>query len=244
MGDLSGKQLIDRIEKIIGNRTDTSRTNDILVWLNLAQTRIARAHPWRELLGEHEEVAASEKVTLTRAGFPASDILSVHVHYQDRTTRMRQVPYRQYTFIAQKRFGTGGPDSGAIRRRPRLYAVLEDSDEVFLYLWPIPETGVTTTLTIFYRRTPTSLTDGATTSLLQRKDDMLIALAAHIGFHELGMRTDAGQYFAQYTDMLNDAKMQDLERSDRLTTNLGIEESANDVLSGDPWSDPFIRRIS
>lgn len=237
MGDLTGAQLVTRVKRALGLRdaftiTDIDDTNDVLEWLNLAQTRIARSHHFKELRRFID-------VTVTPVGTPATD--QKYTLSNVRSVRMVRVTQdgttQKLTYKPQRQFfkSTTDPanDFATTSTKPTLYTEVDS----ILYLYRIPTNPYD--LEVLYDAWPTPLLNDGTPSDLDKKDDLIINLASSIAFHELGMSEDGNKYYGIYKAMYDEAVEVDNDSPDREVTNC----SDDSTVGYDPVTDPFVRRM-
>lgn len=235
MGTLTREELRAEIRKNTGNRPDST---DIQTRLNrlieLAQTRIARAHDW-------DELQLLDTKSITVVGVPATDkvldLSDVTVRYVHSLVRyvasetpfkLIQMPQRQWAALHL----SVGPDPD-----------LEDATHYVLWtpstaeLWPVPNRN----WTVERRLTtwPATFADDNAKSQLNNKDDLIIALVTHSFFQSLGQREDAQQWFIIYRDMLRDSIVEDQRAPDRSFVPRGIREGV--IENTKPWADPFVK---
>jgi len=237
--------------EILSNLGGLPQNNDNITRINrlidLAALRIARAYGWQEL-----ERTTTDAITVT--GTPATDQVHIPVLVpdggggagtlrswltlirrvgNDTPFKLVRIPERQW---AQMTLGSESPLLTGAATHYRWW-----SDR--LYFYPVPDQNWT--LIQDYKIWPSlNFSDGAGGELpsdLDFKDDMLIALATHNAFQSLGQREDATQWFAIYSDMLQAAINEEMDKPDTAIVNRGISERDSGVVV-DPVKDPFVRR--
>jgi hypothetical protein len=234
--------------EILSNLGGLPQDNDNVIRINrlidLAALRIARAYGWQEL-----ERTTTTAITVT--GTPATDQIvtpSLGIGGQDKLRswltlvrregndtpfKLIRIPERQWAQL------TLGSESPLLTGAATHYRWWSDR----LYFYPVPEQNWT--LIQDYKIWPSlNFADGSGGELasdLDFKDDLIIALATHNAFQSLGQREDAVQWFAIYSDMLQSAINEEMDKPDTAILNRGISERDSGVVV-DPVKDPFVRR--
>lgn len=225
MGTLTLTQLQEEVRSYHGNRTDLDVR--ITRFLNFAQIRLARAYPFPEL---HRFVTATGSFVNDSTDrfltLPANTNAIKDLILEDGTTS-RKLEYISPR-VFDKRF-TGYISRG--RRKPVFYTKWQDCIE----LMPLPD--VAYDYEIRYIIWTTDLVDPGDTSILDRKDELLILLAASIMHHTLGNTTKGAQLFGMFAILLEGViKQEQLEPDQDITS--AVNEG---VITTDYWLNPFIR---
>ena len=231
---LTNSQLLDRIAAGLGNRTDKTRAADYIPWMNLAQERIARKHPW-------EELNTNQTISVTPTGTPVTDkTYSTNTNIRDIQSirfvedanptaerKLVKVPTRQWDKIipAGEELATGAASH---------YMYYADTIEFYR----VPDEAWT--MQIRWTLWPSGAVDDSNPPDLENKDDLILYLALSIGFHELNMTQEGNRNFGIYSQLLPEAIQEDVSNSDTSIIERGISDGQ--VNTGpDPWLDPFQR---
>lgn len=238
MGDLTRLDLVDEVKRNLGNRSTaggTDITSRVIRHLNIAQNRIARKHPFREL-NKVDSVSISitgtlavDKVHQFSAALNLREIHSlIRVFTDERPFKLIGKPHRQWSQIVgvSDEFSVGDPTH------------YNEWEKGKIEFWRIPNRAFT--LVRKYLVWPANLTSDTQVSDLYKKDDVIIAYATSSLFDSLGQREDAGKFFAVGNALYQDAYEEDLERIDDTTIPENISE--DDVGPGNYIIDPFVRR--
>ena len=118
--------------------------------------------------------------------------------------------------------------------RPR-FAYLENSR---IYMVPGPSEDWVLKFS-FYKRAA-DLSDDSTELFPEHIDEAVIAYATYRTFKSLQMHEDAIVWFADYREMIRDAKKMD---HDSVVTHQGTPRGQGRPIAGNYYLDPFIRRV-
>jgi hypothetical protein len=250
-GILTRDELTEEVSKNLAGRAldDDPTYARIYRHLNLAQQRIARAKgvKWSELKEERAiGIAVTGNVNTDAFVDIYAKVLSGSAHKLRRIHSIRIV----------ENLST---DHKLVRRLPRqwdrlfpdsrAYATSTSTSDITNYvewknniqLYRVPAAAYS--LTLRYSRWPTDFstqsTPSTTKSDLDGKDDMIIALATHNLLQSLGMREDAQQWFAIYSDLLRDAKADQDDEPDESRIPDGTSETSAPY-ANEYWRDPFV----
>ena len=230
--------------EVLSNLGGLPQSNDNITRINrlidLAALRIARAYGWEELertttsaITITGDAVQDQTLTPVLLGKLRSWLTLVRRVGSDIPFKLIRLPERQWNQL------TLGSESPLLLGAATHYRWWSDR----LYFYPVPDQNWT--LILDYRIWPALIgTDGAGGELpsdLDFKDDMLIALTTHNAFQSLGQREDATQWFAIYSDMLQAAINEEMDKPDTAIVNRGISERDSGVVV-DPVKDPFVRR--
>jgi len=266
--DLTAANLVTQVKANLGNRTDKTDAN-LLEWLNLAQTRMARRHNWNEL-----HLTTSQTIDpLTSASTfvdGGGTIANYKTYNQKPGTSIISTGHTGETItygngglkaMESVRVSFGDTDGGPYTRS---YMLSYLGRRQFRRLIPNPESSVAiegyqTVFTeeneqlylykipnrkylieIGYFSWPAALVTSP--SDFDGKDDILINLATSIGFHSLGMKESGVQYYAMSEALIQDAIAEDEATPSHVITGKGTSASTTG-LGGDPWNDPFVSSI-
>ena len=225
MGTLTLTQLQDEVRAYHGNRTDLDAR--LTRFLNFAQIRLARAFSFPEL---HKFVTATGSFVNDSTDrfltLPANTHSIKDLVLEDEETS-RKLEYKSPREF--DRMFTGYIARG--RRKPIIYTKWRETIE----LMPLPDEAYD--YEIRYVIWPADLVNGTDTSELDRKDELLILLAASIMHHSLG-NTDKGRnLFGMFRTLLKDTI-----EDEHLEPDQDIKADSNDrVLTDKYWANPFIK---
>ena len=241
-------QLREEIEANLGSRPDDATTqvrlNSII---NLAQMRLAREAPWPELnsFAQVSRVptgaAANDKflVLYGASSYPTLNLESRvrkisalwSISAGGNVTKLIALPERQWNQIIGDAANTTGGGVEATYYTKR--------DNNMIEWWPVP----TATFTLQYEFVlwPDQLVNDNDANGFVEKDDLIVALATHMAFMQLGQKEDAGIYFATYQAMLNNCKESDLTQEDVSFMNRGVSE---DSISFEKFPYDYVNSIS
>lgn len=227
MGTLTLTQLQDEVRSFHGNRTDLD--NRITRFLNFAQIRLARAWCFPELnkfvtaQGSFVNDATDRFITLPANTHSVKDFV-----LEDNETSLKldyKAP-RQFDQLFAGYIARG-------RRKPVIYTKWAE----VLELMPLPD--VAYDYEIRYIIWPVDLVNGTDTSDLDRKDELLILLAASIMHHSLGNTTKGRDLFGMFARLTADVIADEQVEPDQ-----DIKADSNDIIrTGEYWTNPFIRGV-
>ncbi len=233
-------QMRTQVRTALGNRSD--HTDAFLEEnINLSQMRIARLNQWEEL----ERVFDN---TLAITADPRSD---KQFTLPDASNTDTNVDIRDaYSF---RLITNDGKSKKLIFRTPRQFDELHPEPEYFardtpsiytkygntIEMYPVPDTAypVRVRATIW----PTTLTDANPTSLLDRKDDLIISLTTAWLFYLQRNPEEAGRWLRVFKDDLLAALKEQSEIPDLDVLSdfeAAIKHGRN---TGEWWNDPFVR---
>jgi len=232
VGTLTYDQIKTEVLAALGNRADFS-TDRLTVIANLAQMRIARAKRW-------EELDAVTTGTLDYTATPADDkYLTMPTGTRDIYTfrlvlgngESRKLSRKTVTF-----FDRIIPDPAYVSvNKPQMYTLFNDKAE----LWPVPDAAYDYEI----RRCawPLAFTgegDLTQKSDLDEKDDMITALSISWAMQSIGRSDDAARWWIIYTNMLNSAIGEDVEKPDQvIAPDFELGAQAPREYWKDPWVD-------
>ena len=229
MGTLTLDNMKDEVRSNLGERGDME--SRLTRFINLAQTRIARARNWEELKflktadtvynNDDDDKYISAPANLRK-------INSLRLIDGTQSRKLEQKTARAF----DREIPRPLTDS---RDRPRIYIRWGTT----LELYPVPDAAYTLVMrgTVW----PTDLSADADLSLLDRKDDLIMALATNIAWLSIGRLDDAKIFWAVFANGYKDAVGEDIPDSD-----LDILQSSgpNDVAIGPAYyADPFVKSI-
>jgi len=229
MGTLTLTQLKTEVRSGLGGRTDLDTRLAII--LNIAQMRINRKYRWEEL-----ERITSGTLTYNNddndryVALPTStrDIHSFVVLSGANSRKLDGRTTRQWdAFVAKPEYFSRHLPSDYVRYKDRL-EIFRMPDQAYSYrirhdVWA----------SAFSDASP------SVTSDLDHKDDLLIALALSYSFSSLGDSTRASRWWVIYSNGLNDAVGEEVEKPDIAPApQANLRDWGS---SSEPWKDPFIR---
>lgn len=234
MGTLVLADLKTEIRSALGGRTDTeSRLTQVI---NLCQDRIARIGRWDELYNTVDE-------TMTYTGTPATDkvyalpsnirdVLSIRIIDPNNSTRARKL--RKFTF---KRFDKMIPEPERYTTGiPSIYMKYKKNIE----FWRVPDQAYRIIIREILWPSPLSDASPTAVSDLEKKDDMIIALAVSYFFNSLGKEERSQYWWRIFQRMLKEAIIEQDDEPD-----LDIEQPREvRIGAADYWKDPFVRGMS
>lgn len=232
MGTLLRSELVTEIYSFFANRNDITSAN-IITWLNIAQTRMARVHKFQEL-----EAITTDATSFTST--PADDKFfalptNTRKIYTVRLidgSNSRQIKIYIPTEFDKKipypeKYSTGRPSIAA-----RWAHKLE--------FWKVPDAAYT--LEVRRSSWPTAFTAVSdVVSDFDEKDDALIMLTVSWGYMRLRNMKDANFYWKVYSGMLNDIVGEEVENPD---ITLQGDTMGGGTLMEEPWRDPFVRSLN
>lgn len=241
MGELSYTQLDSELHAIHGNRDDFSQDERVIA-LNLAQTRIARIHDWNELwavdtgtIGDAGDAATDKFENIPSGIRRIYSFRIVNTSDRSKSAKLRWVPQRQWdqNIPESQAWDTG---------QPSLYTIWKRADNFVFEFFLIPDTSYN--YEVRSAKWPTNFTtsSGATASTLDRKDDMILALAASWGFLRKREMEEANRWWGIYREMANNATDQEIEEFEiDVRAPLEMARRGQDAPTVQPWADPFNR---
>lgn len=213
----------------LGNRSDLNAR--LFHFLNLAQVRICRKHDWREM---SVITAGNLPFTATKSddrflAIPTNMRSLYSFLLVDPDTRSDSF---KLDFIQMNVWDNFIPATEAFDRgKTSSYTIWSEKFE----FWRIPDKAYL--YEIRHTNWPTEFTNGGgLVSDLDRKDDMIIALAASWAFLTLREMTNANFWWTVYKNMINDHIGMEVERP-----ALDIKPAFEHFGAGtvDYWTDPF-----
>lgn len=236
MGLLQRTELVSKVRRKLGNRTDFT-DSEIIDYLNIAQYRLARVHPgsgWRELdrLFETTFSITSDPEDDKFLALPANlkELFSVRVITNDgRSRKLEYMARRMFdAFIPE-------PEFPVVRHPPTTYTMHNNIMEV----WRVPDQAwrVIARITIW----PLTLDSDAQKSDLEYKDDILMYLTASMLFDDVGEYEKARRFFGVAERLKDDAIADDIKSPDREVKPVS-EYEANPI--GNYWQDPWVTRVN
>lgn len=232
MGTLLRSELVTEISSFFANRSDITSAN-IITWLNIAQTRMARVHKFQELEG-------IDTTAITYVGTPSTDKFFTlptntrkiyTVRLIDGSNSRKITVYTPQEFDKKipypEKYSTGRPSIAA-----RWAHKLE--------WWKIPDKSYSIETRI--SKWPTAfLSSSDVVSDFDEKDDALIMLTVSWGYMRLRNMKDANFYWKVYSGMLNDIVGEEVENPD---ITLQGDTMGDGTLMEEPWRDPFVRSLN
>lgn len=222
---LTAAQFEEELRSNLGERTNLEAR--LIRFVNLAQERIARAFPWRELESDDTKptVADTEAVDVSDLNF--RDILSIRLDLSSSESRkLVFVPTRVWdaTITDTDWYSTG---------KPSHYTLYAGS----IRLWRVPDAIYS--LALRYNTWPTTLVSGddATASDLLNKDEIILAAATGLALRSGGEEEDARHWFQIYKAELVEATREGTVYTDE---DIGGEIPGR---IGQYWLDPFTKRM-
>lgn len=234
MGDLTGQTLVSEVSRHLAGRDDLT-TADIITALNLSQTRLARAHDFKEL-------EFSESGTFNITASAASDkIISFSSLTNDNPIEIYSFRVvtadgrsRKLTQLAPRKFDLEIPEPEYYARgTPHIYTMWQDRFE----LWRVPDEAHVWSLR--GTKWPTDLVGSTETSDLDKKDDLLIYLTVSYLYGSLGEYERAGRFFGIFRGVYDEADLEDRRKPDLMLSP--VRGPSMHGLSGEPWANPFVR---
>ncbi len=224
MGTLTLTQMQAEVRSYHGNRTDLDTR--ITRFLNFAQIRLARAYSFPEL---HKFVTATgsfvNDATDRFISLPAN-VHSVKDFVLEDGDTSRKLEYKSPREF--DRLYTGYISRG--RSKPAIYTRWQECME----LMPLPDEAYN--YEIRYIVWPTDLVNGSDVSILDRKDELLILLAASIMHHSLGNTTKGRDLFGMFAAIREEVIVDETVEPD---LEIKSEQGPGSVPSGKYWANPF-----
>jgi len=224
MGTLTVADLKTEVKSFHGNRTDLD--SRLVRFLNFAQIRIARAYSWPEF--EKQATATGSFVNDLTDRFITlpSNIRSVRSFVLEDTSQSHKLAYKTPREFDRLYSGT----RHSSKRRPVYYTRWQEIAEVS----PVPDQAYD--YEIRYVVWPTDLVNDGDTSDLDRKDELLILLAASIMHHSLGNTTKGRDLFGMFARLIEEAA-----RDESVEPDSEIMAAVNDQgRIEEYWTNPFI----
>lgn len=234
MGELDRDALSDEVKVNLGRPTDdTTIDTRINRQLQLAQIRIARAHPWTDLYTSDNEAITATGVPgdSIYTNFPTNlkDIYSLRVKSTNETEarKITWVPQRQWDQLVGE---SSLISAGEVTHYTRWGTTIE--------WFRIPSTNFT--LYRRYTKWPTDFASGSAVSELDNKDDIIIAFTTSVLFQSIGHGEDAARWFVIANSLLTQAINEEMQKPDisRMFRGASEERGQSNI---DPWRDPFVR---
>jgi hypothetical protein len=239
LGTLTLSQLVGEVQSGLGNRTDSAAgTTAVVQALNLAQQRVERRWPWRDL--QRQLVAP-----MTYTGNPAID------KYMTLPTRVKTI----HSFVlldTTAGLSSMGQSQKVIQKPWRWFDDHYPSPEwltpgwpqvyaywgQFIVMAPPPQAKYTAAIRVIVRPTPFSSTNLNATSDYESKDDILINWALGYKWRAYG-RLDRAVYHENLVDhLIEEAIDLDDRRPDlEVSKDLGQLPA---VVNVPYWQNPFI----
>ncbi len=230
MGTLIRTELETELLAALGNREDVTAARQV-VFLNLAQMRIARVRKWEELERSLTFTFPYNQTDEDRRIAIAADIrtyYSINL-ITDSDSRSRRLEY-----VSPRLWDKRIPKAEFNARRiPILFTRWQETIEI----WPMNDAAYSGRARVCKWPAPFTV-DSDVVSDLDQKDDMLIALAASHGYTSLRMLEDAARWWNIYSSMLKDAEDEEDDNPDQ-DIKPGFEIKGGGV--GKPWTDPFAK---
>lgn len=238
MGILLGSEMIEEVKANLGRlnlRSDSISDQRYYRVLNLIQRRIVRVYGFSELsvLDSDDVVVSGNPETDRSYTFSLSgsirlrQIKSMRLEQGGETYNVRGLNSVQFDQLVPM-------DSSVITGRPVIYTRKRNA----LQLWPVPDQDYT-----WHRRYtiwPSDITAGGT-SILEDKDDVIIAVTTAYFARQLGDVQTAHEYQAEALDLVKEAVQHDSEEADDLAT-LALGLRVDRDIAVDYWRDPFTKR--
>lgn len=236
MGTLTLTELKAELDVFMGDRDDTD--SRLVNALNIAQIRIARVRDWTELQAtdsgtlSYTGVVATDKIMAVPTGL--KDLYSFRIDDPDSRSNSRKLQYCPF-----RQWDRAIPAPEALSTDvPTLFTLWNENFE----LYKIPDQSGYP-YEIRYSKWPTDFADASpsATSDLNKKDDMIITLAAswlYMSFREM---EEANRLWSIYRNMANDAADEDVESVD-LDIKPHFEKTIS--IQTDYWKDPFVTGVS
>jgi len=236
MGILTLTQLDTELKAAHGDRDDIDQDRRIVA-LNLAQIRIARIYDWNELQDIDTGVIGD-------AGDPATD------KFEAIPARIRKIysfkivdtasltNSRKLRWIPQRQWDETIPETQAWDTYiPEIYTIWKDRFE----FWKIPDTSYNYEVRSAKWPLEFSSSDLDAVSGLDRKDDMIVALAASWLFLTNREMDEANNWWKVYQEMANNAVGEDIEERE-IDIRAPLEQALRSgTATAVPWNDPFNR---
>jgi hypothetical protein len=221
---LTLKQIREEVRAGLGGREDLEPRIDKAI--NLAQSKINRAHKFDELYSSTDLTTTADVATLDISSITNLDqIYSVVLIDGTNSRRIVKVSNRNWDkSIAELQTVTTD--------RPTLYSRWGKGLIEFL-----PTPNAVYTIRIKYSKFPTELTDDNTQTDYIDKEELIIEYALHYLNKMLGNKVDAEMYFRNYRHLLKEAIEDDVTDPD------GVIQPGMHITSSEPWNNPFVKRI-
>lgn len=239
MGDLTLAQLQTEIRSGLGGNDDVTDAQ-ITIALNLQQTNLARAKTFVEM-------QTADTFTLGFTSTPATDkfqaFSTVSASFNPKAiyslraidgTDSRKVEYKEprdwdRVVPATDELSTGTPD---------FYTIWGSKFEWFR----VPDAALSAI--VRSAQWPPDLSGSTDTSLLDKKDDILIYATLSYKHHLLGHDADGRKYFGMARSLFEEAKMEDNTKPDH---ELAPEWTHPQAIAArnvdDYWINPFVDRM-
>jgi len=222
MGTLTGAQMEAEIKANLGNRSDLD--SRLYTFLNFAQEQIARAPVWRELevLETGTTTADQPYISLTTR---FRDIYSIRLLDGSNSRKLEYVPLRLWDrrIPRPESYTTG---------RPSFYTFFSDK----VRLWKVPDSAYS--YEIRYIKYPTAFTAASSsTSDLEGKDDIIIALATSWAFRTLGEQDDADRW-----GRIGGFALKQAIEAEEGVTDFTVKATYDSTI-GEYWKDPWVRSM-
>lgn len=232
MGSLTLAEMQTEMLSAFGNRDDISEDRRI-VFLNIAQMRIARLYDWNELQNSVSgTIGDAGDVTIDKFEAVPTNLRKI---YSFRITDpASRTDSRKLRYTPQTQWDMQFPETEVdTAETPQFYTIWNNQFE----FWRIPEKVYNYELRVLNWPTDMNKATPTQTSDLDHKDDMIISLAVSWGFLTLREMEDANRWWAIYRDMANNAVGQDVEEHE---IDVRPTLSRSSLVRGDPWAEPFI----
>lgn len=210
---------------VIDHTGRSDKTDLINSMLDEAVRKISSEHLWNDLVTELSTtlVAGTESITLDPTlrrlfEFRIMDGLSSY-----------QLEIRPKTWVV-----TQWSDPAALAVGKPRYGYLQGT---VLYLVPPPDLAYEVRYS-YYRHHP-RLTSDTSSVLIPQADEAVVAYATYRTFKSLQQHEDANLWFADYQELLMDAKRMDRSSAVR---HVAMPRGTGEPVPGDFWLDPFVKR--
>jgi len=240
VGTLTFTELDTELQAAHGNRDDISQARRVVA-LNLAQTRIARIYDWNELQSiATGQIGDNADPALDKFEATPSNIRRIHsFKIVDTASKTNS---RKLQWVPQRQWDESVPETEAWSVDiPVQYTIWKRGGAFNFEFWKIPDQSYN--YEIRYAVWPTDLSSisPSATSDLDKKDDMIVALAASWLFLTNREVEEANRWWAVYRQMADNATNQDIEEHE-----IDIHAPLERAIRGrhptaDPWLDPFNR---
>ena len=241
MGTLTLAQIKTEVRRAFGGRTDLD--DDLTTLINLAQLDVARTHHWDEL-GRTLSITypytgsafADKTLDLTSITGGVWRVWTLRLTYESGSStplsNARKLVYKtpkQFDkYIPAPEYSTPG--------KPRIYTRFGGENSKQIEMWPSPDMAYVGT--IRYGIRPTDFSADTDNSILEGKDDLIIARARADIATALDMQDKADKLEATYRRKLRNAMGADDDQPDE---DILPEFETVLVVPGDYWLHPFIR---
>ncbi len=232
MAVLNRGTIVTEVENVI-DRSDL--TTQIQTYIDWAQKRITRAHPWQELYNfdktSLDTVTDTETVSISSMTPSVRVILSLILEDGASSRKLVKVLPRHWDKILSD-------PSQYASARSSWYTKKGSS----LYLHPIPDAVYD--LWISFLAWPALLTtDGATPDLTD-KDDLIVTTTALEAAYAISDDADIKMWEGRYKRLLGEAIMSDMDDPDWSPIARGFNSGGGAYNIGEYWANPFVNEVS